>query len=1522
MGRFGKYEVEQVIGRGGMGVVLRALDPELNRLVAIKVIAPQFAASGSMRRRFKREAKAVGAICHDHVVTIHEVDTSGPLPYLVMQYVPGPSLQERLDRSGPLELREILRIGAQAASGLAAAHAHGLIHRDVKPANILLEDDMERVKLTDFGLARTMDDVRITQSAVLAGTPQYMAPEQARGELLDARADLFSLGCVLYAMCVGRPPFRAAAPLAVMKQVCEEKPRSIREQNPNIPKWLEAIVMKLLEKDPAARFQSAAEVSDLLGRCLAHVQQPKLVRLPIIPHSRATSPRRSSWRRPLAMAATFLALLVCGLGATVITVKTNQGTLVIEVDDPAVKVTVEGDNIIVADPDGAEIRLRPGDYKVKATRDGKIVDNKPITIKRGEKTIVTIRAEQPATAANATVGRDVRVWNPNTGKALVLEAKQPTHATFSADGKLIAVGAADGTVNILDSADGKVLSKIQAHRTRIRALKFLPDRNLLITVSDDGEIQVWDVRSGKAVGSLELRSTLGFTALSPDGKLLAGAAWQGPIRLWDVGTGKELAVFKGDPAVQSITFSPDGKLLATGTPPGTVRVWDAATGQAIIRMEPARADRNTPGAFEALHWVTESDQSIAFSPDGKKIACGTGERLISLWDVATGKEIRSLAHSGGQVGTVIFSPDGKELISAGADKALRIWDVATGKEVHQLQPGDGSIIGVAISPDGKRVLTISGDGAIKLWPPGNRKLKIGDDGSIRIWDTDTGKKAKPRKQSSISDADRKKLEELEQIRTDPDARRIQEENEIENARARLRATIARQLYANQIHLAQQAWEQSKLKDAQDSLNKCPADDRGWEWHYLKRVAAGEKSELQATTDAALNGIAFSPDNRMIALAGADGNVRIVYSSSPGKGMEIEASAYNLHGVAFSPDGKLLATASTDNTARLWDSKTGKPVFEPLKPGSEVLGIAFSSDGKLLATGGADGHVRLWDVATGKPRLTNWGHMGVGSIEGLAYSPDGKNLALAGFSHKVAVQDAAAGTRRASMFEGHKAPISAVGFSPDGKRLVSASLDKSVRVWDMETGKERAVLQGHGAPVHAIAFSPDGKRLATASSDSTVKLWDVATGQELLTLKGHTGKVTGVAFSPDGTKLATCGADQKIIIYDGAPTGSEATPGKQSSKDGDEALQEQARVKLQEERDRVAAIEHDRYAERMRQARVLLEQRRAEETAARLDEIDPKMRGWEWQYLRRLAAGEKPELQVTKEAVLNGLGFSPDARMIALAGADGTARLVYASSPGKGIEIEASAFNLHAVAFSPDRKLVATASTDNTARLWDAKTGKAVSKPLNHPDAVRAVAFSPDRKHLVTACATGLLTSWEISTGTGVRFGTHQGTAFGVCFSPDGERIASVGADRTVRIWDAATGKELISHSSSPPVAFVAVAFTPDGKNLAFAGGRTVEILNVPNEIPTVNPKRIIQSFPGHTDTVHAIAFSPDGKRLATASGDGTVNLWDTASGNELLTLKGHTGKVTGVAFSPDGTKLATCGADKKIIIYDGTPKEK
>jgi serine/threonine-protein kinase len=276
IGKLGAYEINEVLGRGGMGIVLKAFDPSLGRVVAIKVLAPQLATSGAARKRFAREARAAAAVVHEHVIAIHAVDSWNGLPYLVMPYIAGRSLQDRIDRDGPLAIKEVLRIGMQAALGLAAAHEQGLVHRDVKPSNILLENGLERVWLTDFGLARTMDDASLTHSGVVAGTPQYMAPEQARGEPFDHRADLFSLGSVLYAMSLGHPPFRAENTLAVLRRVSEERPRPLRQVDPEIPAWLEEIVSKLHARNPADRYQTAGQVAEVLGNRLAGLQRPQL----------------------------------------------------------------------------------------------------------------------------------------------------------------------------------------------------------------------------------------------------------------------------------------------------------------------------------------------------------------------------------------------------------------------------------------------------------------------------------------------------------------------------------------------------------------------------------------------------------------------------------------------------------------------------------------------------------------------------------------------------------------------------------------------------------------------------------------------------------------------------------------------------------------------------------------------------------------------------------------------------------------------------------------------------------------------------------------------------------------------------------------------------------------------------------------------------------------------------------------------------------------------------------------------
>jgi uncharacterized protein (TIGR03067 family) len=380
LGRIGHYEVLEVLGRGGFGIVFRAFDEALQRVVAVKALAPSMAATSPARKRFLREARSSAQVRHENVVQVYAVEEQ-PLPYLVMEFIPGETLQQRLDRTGPLDVAETLRIGRQVSEGLAAAHAQGLIHRDIKPANVMIEGGTgHRAKLTDFGLARAADDASISQSGIVAGTPMYMAPEQAQGNTLDHRADLFSLGSVLYVMCSGRPPFRASGTLAVLKRVCEEEPRPIREIIPEVPEWLCRIVEKLHAKDPAARFQSAREVADTLADCErqihAHSGLKDYSRIP----DKKPTPRR--YRR-FAIALWLVAVLFWALllyGEPAFLYVTNRGELELVPQKGLVSVIVlqneegviDGEKLLPAATDWLDmktshtLKLSPGKYQLNA----------------------------------------------------------------------------------------------------------------------------------------------------------------------------------------------------------------------------------------------------------------------------------------------------------------------------------------------------------------------------------------------------------------------------------------------------------------------------------------------------------------------------------------------------------------------------------------------------------------------------------------------------------------------------------------------------------------------------------------------------------------------------------------------------------------------------------------------------------------------------------------------------------------------------------------------------------------------------------------------------------------------------------------------------------------------------------------------------------------------------------------------------------------------------------------------------
>ena len=396
LGRIGPYEVVGVIGSGGMGVVLKAFDRTLDRIVAIKMLLPHLAASSQARLRFSREGKAAAAVVDDHVLPIYGVDEWNGNPYLVTQYSNGMSLQKRIQDQGPLQLQEILRIAMQSARGLAAAHAQGIVHRDVKPSNILLDRTVERALLTDFGLARAADDASITRTGTIAGTPHYMSPEQVRNEPVDERSDLFSLGCTIYAMCTGRSPFQAESSYAVLRNITDASPRPIRSVNVEIPEWFECIVMRLLSKSAGDRFQSAEETANILERCLAHVQNPSSSPLPDAVTSLVPQRPMPPW---FGWMIAFAAALVLFTAGVFILLEANKGTLTIKSDsDVPVRITRNDKPIkrFTVSKRTESVRLAVGTYTVEIDGqfDGIVVSGDNVVLRRGDQATVEIKSSR------------------------------------------------------------------------------------------------------------------------------------------------------------------------------------------------------------------------------------------------------------------------------------------------------------------------------------------------------------------------------------------------------------------------------------------------------------------------------------------------------------------------------------------------------------------------------------------------------------------------------------------------------------------------------------------------------------------------------------------------------------------------------------------------------------------------------------------------------------------------------------------------------------------------------------------------------------------------------------------------------------------------------------------------------------------------------------------------------------------------------------------------------------------------
>jgi eukaryotic-like serine/threonine-protein kinase len=716
LGRLGHYDIREVIGRGGMGIVLKAFDQKLHRVVAIKVMAPYLAVSTTAGKRFVREARSAAAIRNEHVIDLHAVEEENGLPYFVMEYVAGMSLQERLDRTGPVQLTEVLRIGMQTARGLAAAHAVGMIHRDVKPANILLENGVERVKLTDFGLARAVDDASLTVAGMIAGTPMYMSPEQARGESADPRSDLFSLGSVLYTLCTGRPPFVADTSLAVLKRICEETPRDPRETDPTIPAWLVTIISRLHAKDPADRFQSAAEVADLLAQHLVALKQTgALLHVPItgVPSS-ARVRRFRTGHAGLVALALGLAVIIPLCGPAIYRFATNKGEIVIETDDPDTSVTVKQDGEVVQIVDkksGRTVTLKAGRYQLELSEgaNGLTLSTDQFTLERGGKVIVKVELATPA------------ITEVHRFKGLT---DIPWAAGFCSDGRVISGGGgvvrdgqfapgSDFTLRVWDAKSGRELKRLDGHREALLCLAVSPDGKTAISGGNESDkegftIRVWDLQTYKELRHFSKHTgRIVRATFLPNGRHVvsvggpAGNGKRGEIRLWDAETGEEVRQFKGHQhEVKGVAVTSDGKHMITSGSDNLTLFWDIESGTEI------RSRRMTG--------IKESGGCVSIARDGGLAALACWDGSILVFEVASGNRVCRLTGHKDGTGSLAITPDGRRVLSSGGDKTIRLWDVESEKEVCRMDDFQDSTGVGAISADGKEAIVFALGNTLRL----------------------------------------------------------------------------------------------------------------------------------------------------------------------------------------------------------------------------------------------------------------------------------------------------------------------------------------------------------------------------------------------------------------------------------------------------------------------------------------------------------------------------------------------------------------------------------------------------------------------------------------------------------------------------------------------------------------------------------------------------------------------------------------------------------------------------------------
>jgi WD40 repeat protein/tRNA A-37 threonylcarbamoyl transferase component Bud32 len=998
------YEILGELGRGGMGVVYKARQIKLNRTVALKMILAGEHASNEAGVRFLTEAEAVAKLQHPNIVQIFHVDEHAGHPYFEMEFVGGGSLADGLDGI-PRAPRAAAKLVECLARAIGEAHRLGIIHRDLKPANILMTPEGTS-KIADFGLVKLLNvESGLTRTDSVLGSPSYMAPEQAEGKTkeIGPAADLYALGAILYELLTGRPPFRGATVLDTLQQVKTAEPVPPSRIVPGVPRDVETIALKCLQKDAGKRYESATALGDDLRRFQAG--EPILARPVGFPE------RAWRWcrRNPVLAAVTGL--------ATAALVAVSVLSITFAVSQLRSKTSLAAAN--------SDLSLEQKHAKAALNSSERLatelaLDKGQLLGEQGEANEALLwmarslkLAPADAVELQSVARSDLGSWRTriNPLRAILRHDAEVWAVAFTGDGKTILTGDSNGTVQLWEAFTCELIGKRIGEPplrsgAQVFRCAFSPDGKSFLTGGADCTARLWDIATGTVTWKEEeLGGRISQAAFSSDGRLLLAIV--GPQGVWaelrSVATGHPLCPpLKHEDLILAVAFSPDGKTFVTesGVPdrgPGVARFWDADGKEIRKSLE------QPSGAL-----------GVAFSPDGKRLLTGHFDGKARLWGLSTDPLLFTELRHDGIVRDVAFSPDGKTLLTGSYDGTARLWDAATGKPLGPPLHHGGNVKSVAFSPDGTTLLTGS------------------EDGNARLWEVAAN--------SSVA-ADLPRAEPGFPLAFSPDRRTIMTRDAHNSVR--LRNAVSGEEVGEPLrhehpvtagafspnHKTAVTVEAKTITDAWDTTTT-----RLWDVANGKQIGPILEHRV-------VRAVACSPDGKTaVTLASDDARL---WDAATGKEIRVFTKDYQLFAVAFSPDGKTILTGGWSFIARLWDAAGHERIVEPMRHTNGILAAVFSFDSKTALTGSVDNTARLWELATGKqigPPLTHRG-----AVNAVAFSRDGKTVLTGSRDTTARLWDVATGKPLGPPLL-HPGPVQHVAFWHDGKTVLTAGEDDIAQFW--------------------------------------------------------------------------------------------------------------------------------------------------------------------------------------------------------------------------------------------------------------------------------------------------------------------------------------------------------------------------------------------------------------------------------------------------------------------------------------------